>query len=113
MGVEEESQGYLTIKTHQGLYRYNRQVFEVASAPAIWQRSVGRILEGLEGTSCMTITGRDDEEHLDHLEKVLNRLKKHGLRGNRGKGELFQTTLWTRSRSPRTTQDSTESKFSR
>ena len=53
MGVEEESQGYLTIKTHQGLYRYNRQVFEVASAPAIWQRSVGRILEGLEGTSCI------------------------------------------------------------
>ena len=97
MEVEEESQEYLTINTHQGLYRYNRLVFGISSAPAIWQRSMDQILEGIEGTSCilddMIITGKDDEEHLDHLEEVLKRLKEHGLRANRDKCEFFQTKI--------------------
>ena len=43
-----------------------------------------QILEGIEGTSCilddMIITGKNDEEHLDHLEEGLKRLKEHALR---------------------------------
>lgn len=93
MEVEEESQEYLTVNTHQGLYRYNRLVFGITSAPAIWQRSMDQILEGIEGTSCilddMIITGKDDEEHLAHLEETLKRLKEHGLRANREKCEFF------------------------
>ena len=89
MEVEEKSQEYLTVNTHQGLYRYNRLVFGIMSAPAIWQRSMDQILEGMEGTSCildnMIITGKDDEEHLAPLEGVLKRLKEHGLRANREK----------------------------
>ena len=87
MEVEEESQEYLTINTHQGLYRYNRLVFGITSAPAIWQRSMDQILEGVEGTSCilddMIITGKDDKEHLENLEEVLKRLQASGLRTNR------------------------------
>ena len=94
MEVEEESQEYLTVNTHQGLYRYNRLVFGITSAPAIWQRAIDQILDGVEGTSCilddMIITGKDDQEHLDHLEEVLKRLKEHGLRANREKCEFFQ-----------------------
>lgn len=33
--MEEESKKYLTINTHKGLFRYNRLLFGVASAPAI------------------------------------------------------------------------------
>ena len=95
MEVEEESQEYLTVNTHQGLYRYNRLVFGITSAPAIWQRSMDQILKGIEGTSCilddMIITGKDDEEHLAHLEEVLKRLKEHGL--SREKCEFFQTKI--------------------
>ena len=97
MEVEEESQEYLTINTHQGLYRYNRLVFGITSAPAIWQRSMDQILEGVEGTSCilddMIITGKDDKEHLENLEGVLKRLKANGLRANREKCEFFQTKI--------------------
>lgn len=74
MEVEEESQEYLTKNTHQGLYQYNRLVFGITSAPAIWQRSMDQDLEGADGTSCilddMIITGKDEDEHLEHLEEV-------------------------------------------
>ena len=97
MEVEEESQEYLTINTHQELYRYNRLVFGITSAPAIWQRSMDQILEGVEGTNCilddMIITGKDDKEHLENLEGVLKRLQANGLRANREKCEFFQTKI--------------------
>ena len=97
MEVEEESQEYLTVNTHQGLYRYNRLVFGITSAPAIWQRAIDQVLDGVEGTSCilndMIITGKNDQEHLDHLEEVLKRLKEHGLRANREKCEFFQKKI--------------------
>ncbi|XP_022784355.1 uncharacterized protein K02A2.6-like [Stylophora pistillata] len=116
MEVEEESQEYLTVNTHEGLYRYNHLVFGITSAPAIWQRSMHQILEGIEGTSCilddMIITGKDDEEHLAHLEETLKRLKEHGLRANREKCEFLPDEdhlLQTRSGQIRTTQDSRES----
>ena len=68
MEVEEESQEYLTVNTHQGLYRYNRLICGITSASAIWQRSMDQILEGIEGTSSILddtiITGKDDEEHV-------------------------------------------------
>ena len=90
-------QAYLTINTHQGLYRYNCLVFWITSAPAIWERSIHQILEGVEGTSCilddMIITGKDDKEHLDNLEEVLKRLQANGLQANREKCEFFQTKI--------------------
>ena len=82
MEVEKESRNCLTINAHQGLYRFNRLIFGVTSAPAIWQRSMDQVLEGMNGTSCilddMIITGKDDDEHLGNLKEVLKRLKEHG-----------------------------------
>ena len=120
MEVEEESQEYLTINTHQGLYRYNRLVFGITSAPAIWQRSVDQILEGFEGTSCilddMIITGKDDKEHLENLEEVLKRLQAYKWPTNKPRlVRVFPDEdhlLWTRSRSARVTQDSRENSCS-
>ena len=118
MEVEEESQEYLTINTHQELYRYNRLVFGITSAPAIWQRSMDQILEGVERTSCildMIIRGKDDKEHLENLEGVLKSLQANGLRANREKCEFFQTKITycgPRSRLARVTQDSRENSCS-
>ena len=44
--MEEDSKKYLTINTHMGLFQYNRLVFGITSAPAIWQRTIDQVLEG-------------------------------------------------------------------
>ena len=65
--VEDVCKELLTINTHRGLYRYNRMAFGIASAPAIWQRTIEQILNGIPGTQCilddMIITGKTDDEN--------------------------------------------------
>ncbi|XP_062606687.1 uncharacterized protein K02A2.6-like [Saccostrea cucullata] len=94
MRVNEESRNLLTINTEKGLYRYNRLVYGVASAPAIWQRTIDTVLQGLTGVKCiiddMIITGSSEEEHLKNLEAVLTRLDEYNLRVNLNKCEFFR-----------------------
>ena len=82
--LEPESRKYVTINTHRGLYQYNRLPFGVASAPAVFQQTMDKILEGLPMVVVyiddILITGRTDEEHLENLERVLARLQRYGLR---------------------------------
>ncbi|XP_036842776.1 uncharacterized protein K02A2.6-like [Oncorhynchus mykiss] len=95
--VEESSKQYLTINTHKGLYRYNRLVFGIASAPAIWQQTIDQILQGIQGTQCilddLIITGHIDKEHLANLEEVLKRLNECGLQANLQKCEFFKDKI--------------------
>ena len=44
MEILEKSRKYLTVNTHEGLYQFIRLLFGVASAIAIWQRSMEQIL---------------------------------------------------------------------
>ena len=50
--LDEDSQKYLTINTHKGLYRYKRLPFGVSSAPAIFQRIMDQLLQGVKFTVC-------------------------------------------------------------
>lgn len=97
MELAEESKKLLTINTHKGLFQYNRLVFGVASAPAIWRQAVDQILEGIPHVKCilddMTISGATDQEHLANLEEVLSRLSKHGLRVNSNKCEFLKERI--------------------
>ena len=67
MAVADDCRKYLTINTHRGLYRYNRLVFGVASAPAVWQRAIDQVLQGIPNVQCilddMILTGKNDLEH--------------------------------------------------
>ena len=45
--LEESSQEYVSINTHRGLYCYTRLPFGVTSAPAIFQRTMETLLQGL------------------------------------------------------------------
>uniref|UniRef100_A0AAV2LVS7 ribonuclease H n=2 Tax=Knipowitschia caucasica TaxID=637954 RepID=A0AAV2LVS7_KNICA len=97
MEIEEDSKMFLTINTLKGLYRYNRLVFGVASAPAIWQRAMDQVLQGIPGTQCylddIIVTGANDNEHLENLHKVLQRLQDYGLRARRDKCEFFKPCI--------------------
>ena len=46
MTLEEESREYVTVNTHMGLFRYTRLPFRIASALAIFQRTMNTIYKG-------------------------------------------------------------------
>ena len=91
--LAELSKEYLTINTHRGLYQFNRLPFGVASAPAIFQRSMETLLHDLPGLFVylddILITGSKLAEHLANLEGVLKRLSEAGLRLNKEKCAFF------------------------
>ena len=97
MEMEEASRKLLTINTHKGLFQYNRLVFGVAVAPAIWQQAMDQVLEGIPQVQCilddMIISGKTEQDHLNNLEMVLSRLHKHGLRANSSKCEFFHDKI--------------------
>ena len=87
--LDDHAKELLTINTHKGLYRYTRLPFGIASAPAIFQRTMDELLQGLEHVMCyiddIIITGKDDKEHLHLLATVLDRLQNHGFRVKKSK----------------------------
>ena len=75
---------FLTINTPKGLFMYNRLPFGISSAPAQFQRAMEQVLNGCRGTQVyfddVLVTGKDDEEHLQNLDKALERIAAHGLK---------------------------------
>ena len=82
MELDPESQKFLVVNTHRGLYKYKRLPFGIALAPAVFQRAMDQILQGMEHVTCyiddVLITGVSEEEHLQNLTEVLRRLREHG-----------------------------------
>lgn len=95
--LDEESKGLVTISTHLGLFCCNRLLFEVASAPAIFQRTMDQLLNGLPGVKCylddIIITGSNHREHLTNLDWVLERLRDKGLRCKKSKCHCMQSSV--------------------
>jgi len=83
MQLEDNVKDLVTINTHKGFYQFTRLPFGIASAPALFQRAMDTILQGIPHVLCyiddILITGRTEEEHLHNLEEVLKRLQHHGL----------------------------------
>jgi len=82
--LDSESQRYCVIATHKGLYAFTRLPFGVSSAPAIWQRTIEQILQGIPGVVVyfddILITGCNRQEHDERLRTVLRRFQEAGLR---------------------------------
>ena len=91
--LDTESSKYVTINTHRGLYRYLRLPFGVASAPAIFQKVMDTILQGIPHVICyiddILVTGANDSDHLNNLATVLQRLETHGVRMKKAKCEFM------------------------
>lgn len=82
--LEEGSKKFVTIATHKGLFRYNRLPFGIASAPAIFQRTMEGILQGIPHVLVyiddILVADGSTSEHLETLERVMSRLGQYGVR---------------------------------
>ena len=101
MEVTAESQPYLTINTHMGLFRYQRLPFGIATAPAIWQKAMSIVLQGCKGViyyiDDILVTGKTRVEHEENLRHVFQCLEQFGLHIKLSKCQFFQdsvTYLW-------------------
>ena len=96
MKLNDESKKY-TINTHQGLYCYTRLPFGIASAPAIFQRTMDSILQGMPQVLCyiddILITGKTDVDHLQNLSQVLTRLEQQGIRLKKEKCKFMAASV--------------------
>ena len=90
--LDKESRKFTTIyNTHKGLFQYKCLPFGFVSAPAIFQQMMDStsLLQGISKTCVylddLLISGTTVEEHLHHLDLMLNHLQTAGLRLKNGK----------------------------
>ncbi|XP_030580469.1 uncharacterized protein K02A2.6-like [Archocentrus centrarchus] len=95
--LDDKSKKYVTVNTHRGLFTYNRLPFGVASAPAIFQRTMEGLLKGIPLVAVylddILMSGVNEADHLKNLDEVLVRLKEAGLRLKRSKCVFMQNDV--------------------
>ena len=95
--LDEESQKYVTINTHRGLFAYQRLPYGVASAPGIFQRIIESLMKDIPKTMVylddILVAGSSHQEHLQTLELVLSRLEESGFCLKREKCEFLKSSV--------------------
>ena len=85
--LEEQSQKYLTINTSKRLKQYTRMSYRVKPASGIFQRFIKNKLSNIPckvvKIDDILITGKNNEEHLKNIEKVLEILNEAGATVNK------------------------------
>ena len=90
--LDEDSQNLLVLNTHQGLMKYKRLNFGVATTPATFQRAIEGVLQGTRGTAVylddIIITGKSVKEYEENLMTTLTKLEEAGLTVKESKCEI-------------------------
>jgi len=82
--------------TQEGLFEFNVMPFGLCNAPATFQCLMDCVLTGLQRSNCLVyigdiiIIGRSFEEHLHHLQQVLDHLKSAGFKIQPSKCQFLQ-----------------------
>ncbi|CAF1519589.1 unnamed protein product, partial [Adineta steineri] len=95
--LDEESKNLVVINTPLGLFKYNRMPFGISNAPAIFQKIIDQVIAGIPNCIAylddILITGANEQEHLQTLDKVLLKLSEFGFRCNPEKCSFFQNQV--------------------
>lgn len=95
--LHEDSRSLTTFITHDGLFRFKRVPYGLASAPSCFQRMMSLVLKGQSGVQCylddIIVTGATVEEHDRNLKAVLKRIDNAGLKLNYSKCHIRKTEL--------------------
>ena len=93
MCLDERSKGLVVINAHRGLFRYNRLPCGISSAPAIFQRTMEALLQGVPKVVVylydILIANSSEKEHMVAVEQVLSQLQRAGLRLQLKKCDFF------------------------
>ena len=83
VSLHEDSRKYTTINMHKGLFQYLRLPFGISSAPAMFQRIMETVLQGLPKVCVyiddILVSGTDEADHNSNLTRVLDRLQSSGF----------------------------------
>ena len=98
--VAPDSQSKTAFVTHRGLFEFRVMPFGLTNAPAVFQRLVQEVLEGLnpEGGPDLVTAYLDDilifsetlQDHMSHLKMVMDRIVAAGLKLNPSKCKFIQ-----------------------
>lgn len=97
--VAENYKAKTAFTCHLGLFEFNRMPFGLTNAPAVFQRTITKVLAGLVGRICMVyiddiiVYSSSEAEHAKHLGQVLERLKQAGLQLKPNKCTIGQTEV--------------------
>nr|XP_037284101.1 uncharacterized protein K02A2.6-like [Rhipicephalus microplus] len=81
--LDEDSRKLAVINTHKGLFCYNRLPFGIASAPAIFQRTIEQVLQGLPGVQAYlddVLIADANDKPTANLQAVLQRFREYGVK---------------------------------
>ena len=95
--LDREDRKFVTINTHRGLFTYTRMPYGVSSAPSIFQRVIDAMFQGIPNVLCylddILITGSSDEQLMDTLDKVLDKLSEAGIHLKQSKCEFMKHSV--------------------
>ena len=94
--LHEDSKKFMTITTQQGLFQYETLPFGIKTVPALFQRTMESLIRDLPYICLyiddILVTRTDEQNHLNNLELVLQRLESAGLTLKKSKC-IFTATL--------------------
>ena len=95
--IAKQSQKWLTVNTHIGLFAYKRLPNGIHSGPGVFQEIMDKTLSGIPKVICylddILVAGTDDEDHLATLNQVLQRLESSGFKLKRSKCKFGQSSV--------------------
>ena len=96
--IGKDSQAKTAFVTPFGKYEFNMVPFGLAQAPAYFQALINKVLKGLHKFAVtylddIIIFSKDEEEHLEHLRIIFQRLKEASLKFKRSKCDFMKTQI--------------------